>query len=231
MMGRAILSHLRANVIAYVALFAALGGSSYAAVQLGRGSVTSYALANGAVTHTKLAHGSVTATNIKPRSLTAALFKSGTFAGANGPSGPAGATGPQGAPGGASVGLRSRSSGSVSAGNSASTPVPLSTNTWTQQANELDLIAGTMTVQLPASCTGSFGNALVISVDGAPTTFAAAPTAPASGTLTIPFTVGTLGEPGQDTPHTMTASFGNSCTKSGESFTVSNVKLDVIRVP
>jgi hypothetical protein len=62
-------------------------------------------------------------------------------------------------------------------------------------------------------------------------TFALAPTAPASGTVTMPFNVGTLTETTQSTPHTVTASFGNSCTKDGESFTVSDVKLDVIRVP
>jgi hypothetical protein len=127
--------------------------------------------------------------------------------------------------------VRARFGGSVSAPKGATTNVPLTANTWTQVPNELDLITGAMTVHVPASCTGSFGNALVASVDGNPTTFAAAPTTPASGTVTMPFVVGTLTEPSQATAHTVTASFRNSCTKDGEDFAVSDVKLDVIRVP
>jgi hypothetical protein len=234
-----ILAHLRTNIIAYLALFVALGGSSYAAVRLKPGSVTSAALATRAVTHAKLARNSVTTLNVAPGTLTGADFKSGTLAkgavkgskGDQGARGPAGAPGPQGLPGGASVGTRARFSGSVSAPKGASTSVPLTGNTWTQVANEVDLITGSMTVNIPASCTGSFGNALVVNVDGNATTFAVAPNAPASGTVTMPFNVGTLTEASQATPHTVTASFGNSCTKDGENYTVSDVKLDVIRVP
>jgi hypothetical protein len=256
-MRAAIFAHLRTNIIGYVALFAALGGTSYAAVRLKPGSVTAAALAKNSVTHAKLASNSVTSTNVADHSLTSADFKAGVLggssAGANGangahgasgsagPAGPAGsagsagatgAPGPQGLPGGATVGTRARmSAASVSAPNGASTPVALSSNTWTQLSGELDLIAGSMTVQIPATCTGSFGNALVVSVDGTPTTFAAAATAPASGTATIPFNVGTLTEPAQSTSHTLTASFGNSCTKAGENYTVTDVKLDIVRVP
>jgi hypothetical protein len=237
-----VFAHLRGNIIAYVALFASLGGTSYAAVRLKPGSVTSAALATRSVTHAKLARNSVTSLNVAQGTLTSGDFKSGTLVkgavagpkgdrGSQGASGPAGAAGPQGLPGGASVGARARFTGSLSAPNGASTSVPLTANTWTQVANELDLIAGSVTVNVPASCTGSFGNALVVSVDGTANTFATAPTAPASGTLTMPFVVGTLADAAQSTPHTVTASFGNSCTKSGENYTVTNVSLDVIRVP
>jgi hypothetical protein len=197
-----ILAHLRGNAIAYVALFVALGGSSYAAVSLKKGSVTSGALAKGAVTHSKLARNSVTSLNVAQGSLTSEDFKSGTLKngtvrgpkGDHGAQGSAGAAGPQGTPGGASVGARARFAGSVSAPKGANTSVPLSSNTWTQVPGELDLLAGAMTVHIPSSCTGSFGNALTVSVDGTPTTFALAPTAPASGTVTMPFNVGTLTE-------------------------------------
>lgn len=234
-----IFAHLRTNAIAYVALFAALGGTSYAAVSLKPGSVRSAALAKHAVTHAKLATNSVTSANVAPRSLTSSDFKEGVLGnsakgakGAKGATGSAGAPGPQGLPGGASVGARARmSGGSVSAPKGANTSVPLSGNTWTQLSSELDLITGSMTVQIPASCTGSFGNALVVSVDGTPETFAAAPTARASGTVTVPFNVGTLTDPGQSVGHTVTASFGNSCTKDGERYTVTDVKLDIVRVP
>jgi hypothetical protein len=259
-MRAAILAHLRTNVIGYVALFAALGGTSYAAVRLKPGSVTSAALATRSVTHAKLAANSVTSANVARHSLVSSDFQSGVLTssgggakggkgdsgstgtggtkgakgetGLTGPAGPVGSAGPQGAPGGATVGARARmSGGSVTAPIGAKTSVPLSANSWTQLSSELDLITGSMTVQVPASCTGSFGNALTISVDGVPQTFASAPTAPASGTVTMPLNVGTLTDPGQSVQHTVTASFGNSCTKSGENYTVSDVKLDIVRVP
>lgn len=58
-MVRRLINHARSNVIAYLALFIALGGSSYAAVALPRGSVGTLQLRNGAVTMKKLAKGSV----------------------------------------------------------------------------------------------------------------------------------------------------------------------------
>jgi hypothetical protein len=253
-MRAAVLAHLRTNIIGYIALFAALGGTSYAAVRLKPGSVTSAALAKHAVTHAKLATNSVTSSNIAPHSLLSSDFQSSVLtsasggekgakgakgdtgpAGAAGPTGPAGSigvAGPQGLGGGATVGARARmSASSVSAPKGASTAVPLSGSSWTQLASELDLITGSMTVQIPASCTGSFGNALIVSVDGTPQTFALGATAPASQSVTIPLNVGTLTDPGQSVQHTVTASFGNSCTKDGESYTISDVKLDIVRVP
>jgi hypothetical protein len=241
-MRRTILAHLRGNIIGYVALFAALGGTSYAAVRLKPGSVTSAALATRAVTHDKLAPDSITSVNVARGALTAGDFKPGLLShgtirgpkgatGATGPAGPAGPTGAAGPAGGAVVGLRARFTGTLTAPKGASTNVPVSGNTWTQAANELNMITGSVTLQIPASCTGSFGNAVVASVDGTPASYAAAPTAPASGTVTMPFVVGTVMEAPQATPHTLTLAFGNSCTKDGESFTVSDVKIDVVRVP
>ena len=60
------------------------------------------------------------------------------------------------------------------------------------------------------------------------TRFAVAPTAPASGTVTVPFAVSEITQLGASKAHTVTASLGNSCTKSGEAYTVSNVKVDVL---
>jgi hypothetical protein len=53
-------SHLRSNTVGYIALFIALGGTSYAAVNLPAGSVGAKQLHAGAVTSSKLATGSVT---------------------------------------------------------------------------------------------------------------------------------------------------------------------------
>jgi hypothetical protein len=62
-------SHVRSNVIAYVALFVALGGTSYAAVRLAPASVGTAQLRNGAVTAKKLAKGSVTPAKLDARAV------------------------------------------------------------------------------------------------------------------------------------------------------------------
>ena len=49
-----VLGHLKSNVVAYLALFVALGGTSYAAVNLPRGSVGNSQLKNHSVTPIKL---------------------------------------------------------------------------------------------------------------------------------------------------------------------------------
>ena len=58
---RGILTHLRSNVVAYIALFVALGGTSYAAINLPAGSVGTRQLKNRAVTAAKLNPTSVAA--------------------------------------------------------------------------------------------------------------------------------------------------------------------------
>jgi hypothetical protein len=248
-----ITSHLRGNAVAYVALFAALGGTSYAAIQLAPGSVTSKALANGAVTHSKLAAHSVTEGNLAKRQLTAADFKpgalqsalgvvtgakgapgaagphgSGGAAGAVGGAGKAGPQGPAGHDGSSSVAFRARSTAGVTAPHGAATNVPLSSGSWTQAASDLNLITGSVTIGVPQTCTGSYGNAVVMSIDGVPNTFAVAPTAPANTTVTIPLVVSEVMEPGADTKHTITAKLQNSCTKSGEDYVLTDAKFDVV---
>jgi hypothetical protein len=237
--------------VAYVALFVALGGSSYAAVRLAPNSVTSRAIAKGAVTNGKLAKNAVTATNIRNGTLTGSEFQKGALLkglkgdagsggsqggaglsgipGLKGDAGATGSQGPAGHDGSASIGMQARASGSVTAPKGASTSIPLSNATWTQSSGELDLLAGSVTLTIPASCTGSFGNSVIVSVDGKAQTFAVAPTGPASSTVTVPFIVGTLSEPDNDGQHTATAAFANSCTKSGEDYTVSGAKLDVVK--
>jgi hypothetical protein len=72
-----MLTHLRSHAVAYVALFLALSGTSYAAARLPKNSVTS--------------------TTVKDRTLLAKDFKSGQLPrGAAGPAGPSGASGPAG---------------------------------------------------------------------------------------------------------------------------------------
>ena len=54
-----VLNHLRNNVVAYVALFVALGGTSYAAVNLPAGSVGNRQLKNHSISPIKFERGSI----------------------------------------------------------------------------------------------------------------------------------------------------------------------------
>ncbi len=54
-----VLHHVKSNVVAYLALFIALGGTSYAAFRLPAGSVGNRALKNHSVSAVKLDRGSI----------------------------------------------------------------------------------------------------------------------------------------------------------------------------
>jgi hypothetical protein len=64
-----LITHVRHNVIGYLALFVALGGTSYAAFSLPKNSVGTRQLRNGAVTNHKLANGSVGAKKLDGKSI------------------------------------------------------------------------------------------------------------------------------------------------------------------
>ena len=87
-----------ANTVATLALFLALGGSSYAAL-----SVTGKNVKNGSLTGKDIKGSSLGTKQVKNGSLLAGDFKSGQLQrgpeGAQGPQGPAGAPGSPGAPG------------------------------------------------------------------------------------------------------------------------------------
>jgi hypothetical protein len=87
------LRHVRRNLVAYLALFVALGGTSYAAVKLPRNSVGSAQLKKNAVTAAKVRDHSLLVRDFKAHQLPAGRR------GATGPAGPQGGQGPQGAPG------------------------------------------------------------------------------------------------------------------------------------
>ncbi len=93
-----ITSHLHgpssATIISLVALFVALGGTTYAAVNLPANSVGTKQIKNGAVAEAKLKNNAVTSAKVKDYSLLAKDFKRGQI-----PAGPQGAQGVQGPPG------------------------------------------------------------------------------------------------------------------------------------
>lgn len=82
-----VLRHIRRNFVSYLALFVALGGTSYAAVKLPKNSVGSAQLRNNVVTSRKVRGHSLLARDFKAHQLPA------------GRRGKAGPTGPQGLPG------------------------------------------------------------------------------------------------------------------------------------
>lgn len=112
------------SVTATVALFVALGGSSYAALTITGGNVRNGSLTgsdiknesikgadvdNGTLTGSDLKNGSVAASDVKDGSLLAADFKAGQLPA--GPAGPQGIQGPQGPAGATNVVARRNDDG------------------------------------------------------------------------------------------------------------------------
>lgn len=87
-----------ANVIATLALFIALGGSSYAALTLPRNSVGSSQIRSNAVGSSELRSRSVSGSEIRNGSIRSTDIYSGTRRALRGAAGPAGPAGPAGAP-------------------------------------------------------------------------------------------------------------------------------------
>ncbi|HEY0397776.1 MAG TPA: hypothetical protein VGF00_05285 [Acidimicrobiia bacterium] len=218
-MSHRITGHVRRNAVGYLALAA-----SISLVGLKPGAGPTAASAKPTVTRFQLADQS------RDGSYRHGSRRGSTGDGSTGDGSTSGstATSTTAAPSSGNIGARAHGS-SVVAKHGGSTDIPLTGDSWTQSPQELDLVAGTMDVGIPARCTGGFANALTLSVDGKATTFAAAPGPPASGTLTVPFLIGTLSEPGQGTQHKLSAKFANSCTKNGEDFTIKALKVDILK--
>ena len=93
------IASLRRNAVAYLALFVALGGTSWAAVNLPRNSVGTAQLKPGAVASSDLRTNAVTSQKVRDGSLTPADFARGALGSAGSSSGAPGAQGLPGAPG------------------------------------------------------------------------------------------------------------------------------------
>jgi hypothetical protein len=101
MLGRVREGLSYANVMATIAVFIALGGGSYAAVNLKKNSVRATNIAKGAVTSPKIAKNAVTSAKVKDGSLLSQDFKPGQLlAGPKGDTGPTGPSGPATGPAG-----------------------------------------------------------------------------------------------------------------------------------
>ena len=140
-----------AHVLSIVALFVALGGTSYAAAKITSGQVR-----DGSLTGRDIKDRSLSGRDVKDRSLRAADFAAGQIppgpAGQQGPAGAPGATGAQGdtgpqgerGPAGTSRGYRSALTG----------PIPMSTLFQPQKVLGGDIPAGSYV----ATASGSFDN-------------------------------------------------------------------------
>jgi hypothetical protein len=91
-----VVRHVRAHVIAYVALFVALGGTSYAATSLPKNSVGAKQIKTGAVGSSEIKNGAVKSADVADGALLANDFKASELAGLKGPKGDKGDTGPKG---------------------------------------------------------------------------------------------------------------------------------------
>jgi hypothetical protein len=86
-----------AMLVALIAVFVALGGTSYSAFTLSQNSVKSGHIVNGQVKRPDIATGAVTSRKVKDFSLLAKDFEPGQLPAAPpGPAGPAGPSGPRG---------------------------------------------------------------------------------------------------------------------------------------
>jgi hypothetical protein len=108
-----------ANVTATLALFSALGGTSYAAATLSKNSVGSAQIRANAVGASEIRSRAVSSSEIRDRSISLrdlALSTRTSLRGGTGPAGPAGPTGPAG-PAGTAYSAAINSGGAKVAGN------------------------------------------------------------------------------------------------------------------
>ena len=109
-----LLRHLRRNAVAYLALFVALGGTSYAATR-----ITSAQIKNNTIQGKDIKNGSIKSADVGNGSLLKKDFKKGQLpSGKTGPRGQDGTNGKDGAPGGALAYAHVLADGSLDDANS-----------------------------------------------------------------------------------------------------------------
>ena len=169
-----------ANVMATLAMFVALGGTSFAAVK-----ITGRSIKDGTVSSKDIKNNDVRSRDVRNGSLLSKDFKGGQLpsgpVGPRGAAGPRGATGPQGPRGpqgvagrngtngingtngtngtngrdGATVVMRARGSGDQRGNPGGAVSYPISNNTWVQEGHESDSILVQVTFFEPTdSCGG-----------------------------------------------------------------------------
>ena len=136
------------DVMAALSLFIVLGGTSYA---VATGSIDSREIKNNDVRSRDLRDNDVRSRDVRNGALLARDFQPGELPqGARGPEGPRGEPGSTGAPG---TVVRARPHGTADVADpdaAGDTVYPLTDTGWTQATDETDLVAGTVTVDVPA---------------------------------------------------------------------------------
>ncbi|MGN6188465.1 MAG: hypothetical protein ACTHOE_06170 [Conexibacter sp.] len=227
-----------ALVVALLALFVALGGTSYAVTQLPRNSVGTSQLRDGAVTRAKLSRTARSALRgaTGPQGPAGAVGPQGPAgtAGVRGPAGADGQQGPSGAPGSAIVARIRLSGGPVTVPPGGSVDVPL-TGSWTQAADEDDVAyAWGHFSDRPATCSGpnaNLGARTTVTGIGDVTIFAASALSVADDPNDVwseEVATQFVRPPGIDTLNSPTATLVNECTGAGESFTLDAAAVDVV---
>ena len=129
-----------ANVVSVLALFVALGGSSYAAIQ-----VTGKNVRNSSLTGKDLRNNSITGADVRNRSLLAADFKPGQL--------PTGTQGPQGTPGTAGAqGARGPQGEPGAPGEPGEPGAPGATDVTTKFSNQVAVPANSSTNLIDIQC-------------------------------------------------------------------------------
>jgi hypothetical protein len=179
-----------ATVTAYVALFIALGGTSYAAVKLPKNSVGSAQIKSNAVSSTKVKNGSLTSADFTsgalPQGARGAQGPKGDRgdAGQNGADGAAGAPGTPGADGTAAAFARVQADGLLAAPSTTDGPVmskgiteAMIQHTTGQYCFDLDFVprSAVVTIDNRDQATTSTQIASVTTTRGTPLTLCPAP--------------------------------------------------------
>lgn len=210
----AFLRHARANAVAYLALFVALGGTSYAAVHIAAHSIGPRELRPHSIGPADLRLHSLTAEQIKAGSLKARDFAAGQL--------------PQVA--GASY------HGELSVPAGAIVEVPLQDAIWTQGAGEDDLVMPGLQVKLPSTCAGTgkgvAGLGFTVAIDGqiigdlkALQSFV---TAPAGSVQSLPpQTPAVLLHTGSAVQHHVTIQVKDECEGAGQDYVVVSAGVDI----
>jgi hypothetical protein len=220
-----------ATVVAYLALFVALGGGAMAASHLGKNTVGTKQLRKNSVTAKKIKKNAVTTAKIKNSAVNAAKVADGSLTGSdvNVPSMPF-----------SQVVHKARGSSTLVLTNILQV-YPLDNATYTQAANEDDGYVGAVDVTVPSTCTPPRNVNAILLVDppdpsnpkpqdvGAVGSFYD----PTSGTVTgrINLGTGTLDpgkfQPGTATSRTLTLVLAGTCGTGG-GITASFAGVDVI---
>ena len=246
-----ISAHVRSNVIAYLALFVALGGTSaYAANTIGSDDVVNDSLMsedvqNGTLTRSDLAPSTLTGTYVLDDSLSFHDLALGTIVNSrladNGvnsakvaPDSLNGSDVDESTLTNARVSKEAAQTGPpVSSGAQfTQTAIPLGDGAWTQRAGEYVQVAGQATVVTPPTCdliAGLFPGFGFVSVLSEGRVVASAAVPPGGGTHTVYFDSFPLRGPDADSAQTLTASISDQCT-GGDDYTASDLKINVVGI-